>query len=470
MAVLSNTDDQFTFTLNGRQTVVQGWPAQTTLLEYVRQSGLTGAKEGCAEGECGACAVVMVREHGPERAAYRAVNSCLLFLPMVAGQEVYTVESLAQRGELNVVQQALAANGSSQCGYCTPGFVMSLFAEHYRPDRSGACDPEALGGNLCRCTGYRPIREAACSLGVAAADDAFGARLRSAAPAIQETHYRSFDRPASVDACLDLLARDPAAQLIAGGTDLGVDANLKHYRFAHLISVEAIPELRQFSENDNEVRIGAALPLSDLARLWTSAPPVVREWLPQFASPLLRNRATLGGSLATASPIGDSAPVLLALDSQVEIASPQGRRSVPLCEFFTGYRQTALAAGELLTTVTIPKPLAPVARFYKVAKRRLDDISTVAACFALTLDRQHKIVGARVAYGGVAATPVRLYDVEAFLPHRDWTEETADAVQQLITETLRPMTDHRGTAAYRLAIAASLFEKFWCEDREEAKQ
>src|SRR5580698_9575897 len=258
------------FLLNSRPVSVQDAGVQTTLLDYIRAQGLTGAKEGCAEGECGACTVVLVADRAG-RSEYRAVNSCLMLAPMAAGHEIYTVEALAADGKLAEVQEAMAAGGGSQCGYCTPGFVMSLFAEHYRPGRSGPFDPHELGGNLCRCTGYRPIRDAALSLGPAPAGD-FLDRLSRPAPQLEAIEYQAsdaqFSRPNSIQQCLSIMAADPDARLISGGTDLVVESNLRARRWRHLVSVEAIAELRDFSENANSITIGAALPLNEIANRW----------------------------------------------------------------------------------------------------------------------------------------------------------------------------------------------------------
>jgi len=451
------------FVLNGERITTPIASTHTTVLDFLRERGLTGAKEGCAEGECGACTVVMVGGDGG-RTAYRAVNSCLMFLPQAAGQEITTVEALARNGRLSAAQAAMAAAGGSQCGYCTPGFVMSLFAEQYRPDRTGPCDTAALAGNLCRCTGYRPIRDAALAVG--APDDAeLLARLSKPAPLFDAVSLVGFTRPSSVAECVSVLQRDPSAKLLAGATDLAVDANLRAVRWNHLVSVEAIDELHGFEETDQAVRIGAAVALSDIGRRWTSAPPTVREWLTLFASPPIRNRATLGGNLATASPIGDAAPLLLALDARVEIAGTTGRRSVPLAEFFLDYRRTALARGELLVSVEIPVPLPAMLGFYKVAKRRADDISTVAAAMAVDRDAAGRVRSARFAFGGVAATPIRLVDAERAIGGGSWNGAAVQAVQQVIATTLRPMSDHRGSADYRLQVAQRLVEKFAWEHR-----
>src|SRR5260370_20250556 len=338
------------FLINERAVDARGFPAHYTLLDFLRSEGLTGTKEGCAEGECGACAVALVTSNG-SGSALRVVNSCLLFLPMLAGQEVYTVEGLARDGRLSEPQRSIAENGGSQCGYCTPGFAVSLFAEYHRTGREGACDPHAMDGNLCRCTGYRPLRDAALGLG-APPDDEFQRRVRLptlpvAAFSLPNAEF-GFERPASLHDCLALLDARPEACLVAGATDLAVEANLRGRRWPLLVSVEAVPELRVFRDSPGEVEIGAGLTLSEIEARWLDAPQAIREWFPLFASPLIRNRATLGGNLATASPVGDAAPLLLALGSQVRIAGKGGERLVPLDSVFRAYPETALGSGGLL--------------------------------------------------------------------------------------------------------------------------
>jgi xanthine dehydrogenase small subunit len=396
------------------------------------------------------------------RSAFEPVNSCLMLLPMAAHQEIYTVEGLARDGRLAEVQAVMAAAGASQCGYCTPGFVMSLFAEHYRPGRTGPCDIQALTGNLCRCTGYRPIRDAALALGQAP-DDRFSARLAQPAPELYPVDTPGFNRPSTVDECVRLLSQDPGAAIVAGASDLGLEANLRGRRWPRLISLESISELRAIVDAGDRVRIGAAATLSDIGRAWRDAPGVIAEWLTMFASPPIRNRATLGGNLATASPIGDAAPLLLALDASVEIAGPGGRRTIPLDGFFTGYRRTMRQPGEVLTAVLIPKPYPSTLRFYKIAKRAMDDISTVAAAMAVDCDATGRVLKARFAFGGMAATPVRLSEAERAVEGLPWNEAAVERVQQIIETTLTPITDHRGSAQFRLAVASRLVEKFYWE-------
>jgi xanthine dehydrogenase small subunit len=443
---------EFSFLLNGRNVRVSGEPPQTTLLDFVRAQGLTGAKEGCAEGECGACAVLMVGP-GP---AFRSVNSCLIPLPAAAQQEIYTAEGLAESGKLADVQRAMAEHGGSQCGYCTPGFAVSMFAEQCRAPE-GRRDVHSLGGNLCRCTGYRPIRDALESLGPPPPKP-------FARPQVQALRYKTeagcYSRPSTLRECLELAAENPSARYVAGNTDLGVLTNLRDARYSHLIGLESIPELREFSHGPDAVEIGAALTLSEIAEKWHDSPAAFGEWLELFASVLIRNRATLGGNLATASPIGDSAPLLLALNAEVRIAGLSGERTVPLSEFFRAYRQTALEPGELLRSIRIPKPFPQFIRFYKAAKRRLDDISTVAAGIAMNRDASGIVTNVRLAFGGVAATPLRTIEAEDALEGTEFAPSDLERSREALRRTLRPIDDHRGSAAYRIARAQSLIGKF----------
>ncbi len=447
--------------VNGESLSADGLPIQTTLLDFLRDHGLTGAKEGCAEGECGACTVLMVSSDGPTRSAYKPVNSCLMFLPAAIDREFYTVESLAQNGKLSEVQQAMAAGGGSQCGYCTPGFVMSLFAEQYRPGRAGPCDPHAMAGNLCRCTGYRPIRDAALSIGPPP-EGFFLDRLSKPEPQLSTVHYpKGYDRPTSLAECLDIAARHPDAKWICGATDLAVESNLKFRRWPHLISVEAVAALQELRNEPGRVLIGAALPLSEIERQWTTAPAAVADWLRLFASPTIRNRATLGGNLATASPIGDSAPLLMALDATLHLTSIRGNRTLPLSSFFTGYRKTQLEEAELIRSIEITKPFPAFTRFYKASKRRMDDISTVAAGLSIDRDANGRIGRALFAFGGVAPVTLRVSRAEEVAIGKPWNESTVERIQRELDRALHPIDDHRGSAAYRLAIAKSFVEKFY---------
>jgi len=462
--------ERIAFTLNGKPVDVTDRDPHTTLLQYVRSLGLVGTKEGCAEGECGACAVALLGTGPDGRPRYEAVNSCLLLLPMVAGRAVWTVEAVGTPEALHPVQEALVRLGGSQCGYCTPGFVMSLFAEYHRPDRDGF-DEEAIAGNLCRCTGYRPIRDAARSLGRPAEGDPFLAHLVPPPPlgALRYTAAgRRFDRPTSLDELLELVRTVPDAKLVAGGTDLVVESNLLGRRWPRLVSVEAVPALRVLHRTEGAFAIGAALPLREIEGRRGDQVPRLRPPFSLFGPRPSRTRAPLVGDQGPARPIGDASCVLLALDAEVCVAGPKGDRRIPLEAFFTGYRTTALQPGEVIVSVRIPQPLPGRTRFYKVAKRGQDDISTVAAAFAVDLDRDSTVRRARLAYGGVAPTPARARRAEEALVGRPWTRTTVRQVQEVLQEEFRPITDHRGTAAYRRAMVVNLFEKFFLETSEVA--
>jgi len=457
------------FNLNGEQVRVGGVDPNTTLLDWLRDSGRTGTKEGCAEGECGACAVALVRTDPEGRVRYEPVNSCLVLLPSMHGHEIVSVEGVACPDKLHPVQSLMAKGGGSQCGYCTPGFVVSLFAEYYRPGREGY-DPESVGGNLCRCTGYRPIRDAAKEMGYPDSSDPAQLRLAEAAPPSEGINYRSgereFYRPSTLEEALRYRADHPDAKPIGGGTDLVVEVNLRHQRWGKLLSLDAIESLREIVWHDDFVEIGASISLSHLEEALGESVPMLGELLPLFSSRLIRNRATLGGNVCNASPIGDSPPVLLALDAEVKLQSVDGERWVAISEFFLGYRKTALAPNELLTRVRIPRPFPKTSRFYKVSKRIMDDISTVAAAFTLRLDDSGAVEEIRLAFGGVAATPARAAAAEEAVRGLPWDQAAHDVARAKLLDAFTPMTDHRGSAAYRDAMISSLFDKFIHETTE----
>ncbi|MEZ4249694.1 MAG: xanthine dehydrogenase small subunit [Polyangiales bacterium] len=452
------------FRLNGRDVEASSVDPHEPLLHFLRARGLTGTKEGCAEGECGACAVAVVRKGPDGKTRYVPINSCLVLTPAVHGLELVSVEGVATEEALHPVQLAMVEHGGSQCGFCTPGFVVSLFAEYYRETReAGDYDPESIGGNLCRCTGYRPIRDALVSLRKPSDEDPHRQRLNAEAPAPAGLSYEAegvrFERPTSLPALFDVLEAHPKAKLVAGGTDVVVEVNHRDARFDAIVSLDALPELRGIEVSDDAITIGAGEPLAAVEEALHGQVPLLDELWPLFSSRLIRNRATLGGNLGNASPIGDSPPALLALDAEVVLASKTGERTVPLDGFFTGYRKTILAPGEILRAVRIPKPLPTIQRFYKVSKRVMDDISTVAGAFALTLAADGTIAKARLAYGGVAATPVRAKDAEAALVGKRFDESAVRVIRPLLQKAFSPMDDHRGSAAYRKAMVTSLVEK-----------
>jgi xanthine dehydrogenase small subunit len=453
--------------VNGRTRDLGEVGGHVTLLEWLRADGLTGCKEGCAEGECGACAVLVARPDGPDRARWVAINACLVPAAAFDQQEVVTAEGLGRTGQLHPVQREMAERGGSQCGYCTPGFICSMAAEYYRPDRRNGFDLHALSGNLCRCTGYRPIRDAAYALGPPETGDPFAARLAEPAPAPAATTTSStqgrYVRPPDLAAALDLLAVHPDARLVAGSTDWGVELNIRHARAALSIGIDRLEELREFSFGPDRIDLGAALSLSEIETRLAGRVPLLADLFPVFASRLIRNGATLGGNLGTASPIGDAPPVLLALDASLVLASAEGEREVLLVDYFTDYRQSVRRPDELIKTIRIPLPLEPVAAFHKIAKRRFDDISSVAVAYALRLE--DGVVGSvRIGLGGVAATPMRAMAAEEALLGRPWTRETVTAAADELAGIGTPMSDHRASERYRIAMLRNSLLKYYAEN------
>ena len=472
-------------TINGRSTSITDVPLHTTALDFLRGCGLIGCKEGCAEGECGACSVLVARPGLATPTEWVAINACLVPIASLDGQEIVTAEGLGEPGALHPVQQEMAVRGGSQCGYCTPGFVCSMAAEYYRPGRrpSNASDAEpdhehgpngfdlhALSGNLCRCTGYRPIRDAAYALAVPSPDDSFVARLSQppTEPAATQLSYegRSFARPETLADALRLLHADPGATLLAGSTDWGVEVNLRGTRAASVIAIDRLPELRGLVVDADRIEIGAALTLTEIEQRLGGSVPLLAQMFPQFASRLIRNGATLGGNLGTGSPIGDSPPVLLALEASLVLAGVDGEREVALSDYFTGYRQSVRRAGELIKAVRIPLPLARLAAFHKIAKRRFDDISSVAIGFALDVE-DGVVTRARIGLGGVAAMPIRALATEAALEGRPWTLGTAQAAADVLVGEGTPIDDHRASAAYRAAMLGQGLLKLYAGSPEE---
>ena len=463
------------FEWNGRQVELDDQTAHphVSLLAWLRERGATGSKEGCAEGECGACAVAFVERDRLGRGCFVPVNSCLVPLAAVHGRKLVSVEGIAApSGELHPVQRALVEQAGSQCGYCTPGFVVSMFAEYYRPERS-AFDIEALSGNLCRCTGYRPIASAAQSLGTPAADDP-QRKVLAHPPAplpscLSRASSGTYVRPQSLTELFAAWSKRPRATLIAGGTDLMVYVNQRDQRWEDLVALDAIEPLTAISHNDEELQIGAAATLSALSEYLRAQPSaaLLEQLLPLFASRLIRNRATLGGNLATASPIGDAATVLLALGAELTLASAGGERRVPLQAFFTGYRKHVLGPQELILTVHVPRNQPTLQKFYKVSKRVTDDISTVAAAFSLELAPDRTVQRLTAAYGGIAPTPLRAFALEQAVQGRRWDSATHELGCAALAGLATPIGDHRGSAAYRSALVLTLFQKF-CADFERS--
>jgi xanthine dehydrogenase small subunit len=414
-----------------------------------------------------------------------AINACLVPAATLDGQEVITAEGLGDADALHPVQYEMAVRGGSQCGYCTPGFICSMAGEYYRPDRVPEADrahpghpgdPEhgpngfdlhALSGNLCRCTGYRPIRDAAYALGEPAPSDALAARSAQPAPAAVATRLSrdglTFTRPATLAEAVEVLHERPETTVIAGCTDHGVEVNIRGKRPEAVLALDRLPELRELSIEPDAIEIGAALSLTDIERRLDGRVPLLSEMFPQFASRLIRNGATLGGNLGTSSPIGDTAPVLLALGARLVLACVDGEREVELADYFTGYRTSVRHDRELIRAVRIPLPLARLTAFHKIAKRRFDDISSIAVAFAIDHDDAGLVQRVQIGLGGVAATPLRASATEAALIGKAWSRETVAAAADILGAEGTPMSDHRASTRYRAAMLRSSLLKLHAE-------
>jgi xanthine dehydrogenase small subunit len=473
--------------INGRDTPLGDVAVWTTALDFLREQGLTGCKEGCAEGECGACSVLIARPGVAAPTEWVAINACLVPVATLDGQEVVTAEGLGEAEALHPVQYEMAVRGGSQCGYCTPGFICSMAGEYYRPDRARETAParpadaehgpngfdlHALSGNLCRCTGYRPIRDAAYALGEPPQSDALAARSAQPVPAPVATRLRqdglTFTRPATLAEAVEVLHERPATTVIAGCTDHGVEVNLRGKRAEAVLAIDRLQELRGLSIDSDWIEIGAALSLTEIERKLDGRVPLLSEMLPQFASRLIRNGATLGGNLGTCSPIGDAPPVLLALGARLVLASVDGEREVELADYFTGYRTSVRQERELIRAIRVPLPLARLTAFHKMAKRRFDDISSVAVAFALDHDDAGIVQRAQIGLGGVASTPLRATATEAALIGSAWSRETVAEAAEILGAEGTPMSDHRASTRYRAAMLRSSLLKLHADNPEIA--
>ncbi len=458
--------------LNDVPTPLYGVAAATTLLDWLRtQKKLTGTKEGCAEGDCGACTVVVERLAADGSIRREVANACLTMVGQLDGAGVRTVEGLSSAdGALHPVQAALAGNGSTQCGFCTPGFVMSAyaFAAGGEPGDT-ALIHDALAGNLCRCTGYRPIVEAVAEVAQLETDPleprtpALAAALRTAgesnAVAFEHDGQRFFAPRALADAAA-LRAAHPNARLLAGGTDLGLLVSQKRQRISEIIYLGRVRELTLIDDASDRVVIGAAVTYTDALASLTALYPDVRTYITRLGSRQIRNMGTIGGNIGTASPIGDSLPLLLAMDARIRVISAaRGRREIAADEFFTGYRQTALAGDEIIEAVVIPKPPAGAVLYCdKISKRRDQDISTVCAAYRLRLD-SGTVREARIAFGGVADRPKRCRAAEEALIGRRLDEPAAAAAGAALDRDIQPLSDWRGSAEYRRQVARNLLRR-----------
>ena len=445
------------FAVNGHLESTTCRP-DTTVLEWLRgEALLRGSKEGCAEGDCGACSVLLKRQGDKN---YVPANSCILLMGQLDGANLVTVEGLAAMGsDGHVVQQRMAENGSSQCGYCTPGIVASLAGLLERNAKPAEHEiHDALAGNLCRCTGYRPIVEAARSTANQIREQLPTAMCDSSSSKVGDSQC-TLHSPASLGELLQIWHDYPEAVLLAGGTDLALDVAHARARWPRIISTRQVKQLREVQLTSSQLVIGGAATwdevLPHLQQYWPSFATLVR----RFGSTQIRSMGTVAGNLGTGSPIGDGAPALLALGAHLSLASLDSERLVPMDDFFLGYRRLDLKENEIIKSISIPLPSSTHRfRVYKVSKRYDQDISTVCGAFNLAIEND-QVTNARIAFGGMAATPLRCRDAELALTGSSLSSEAVVAAKKAVSETLKPMDDMRGTAAYRSLVAANLIDR-----------
>lgn len=457
-------------TINDKPYEIEGVPPTMSLLHYLRDVlHLTGTKEGCNEGDCGACTVVMRDATAKPEPRFRAINACLMLLPMIHGQEIYTIEGLANGEKRHAVQDAIMTHYASQCGYCTPGVAMSLFEANYRHDMTKPWQfTEQMAGNLCRCTGYRPIMECVREL-AGKGDDAFVAKLHAPARSVEALDYIyddvRFYVPVTLDEATDFKASHPDAVVVSGSSDISVLINKHARKNSTYLCLNNVASLTGVSIDETGLHIGSMCRLANLEAACQEQYVPFGRILRFFASHQIKQVATVAGSVGGASPVGDFAPVLSALGASVRLVSSRGERKLTMDEFILGYRKTALEKDEFISGFDVP-PIPSNARCasYKISKRLELDISSVSGTCYVETDDNNIVTVARLSYGGVAAIAgARAKLAEATLIGKAWTEENVELAAQKIAEDFKPISDFRASAWYRQTVACNILRGFYQE-------
>ncbi|PIE07515.1 MAG: xanthine dehydrogenase small subunit [Rhodobacterales bacterium] len=442
------------FILNGEAVELRDVDPQTSVLDWLREvRGLTGTREGCNEGDCGACSVLVSDAEGS-----RALSACLMFLPQLNGRTLTTVEGLAgPGGQLHPVQQALIDHHASLCGFCAPGIAISLAAGQIAGETDHV---RQLTGNLCRCTGYTPALKAAKAAAEAPVPDWLAGLGAAPAPDCEP------ELPDTAEALAAYLTRFPNARIVAGGTDIAPRVNTRMEDLGRMVFIDRIEEMRRIETARYMLRIGAAATIEDLRLAMAPLHPDFADMLARFGSPQVRAAATVGGNIANGSPIGDTPPPLIALGAVLLLRRGDATRELPLEDFFLDYGRQDLHPGEFIEAITVPREPgeADRLRVYKLSKRMDQDISTVLGAFNIEVNAG-RVTTARIVYGGMAATPKRARAMETALTGKAWTRETVELAKARASQDFAPLSDHRGSRAYRLAAAANMLLRYWLEDQ-----
>ena len=452
----------------------------TTVLEWLRNNQLVGTKEGCGSGDCGACTAVIgeiVTNNKSSKVEYKSINTCMALAYGLVGKHLVTVEGLAEEGRLHPSQKAMVLENGSQCGFCTPGFVMSLFALYQNKNSVDLHQiNEALSGNLCRCTGYKPIIAAAFSMFNEKSDeplDYYKKNQKNITKILGELNnpkhislsYKKsnktikYDAPSTINELSNVLINSTSANIIAAGTDLSLEITQSMKEFSHIVSVNQVIELKEIKDNAKELEIGAAVSYEDAASSLISNWPDLGPFLQRFASLPIKNWATIGGNIANASPIGDMPPVLIALDAKLKLRKGPVSRTINLEDFFITYKKTVIQQGEFIESIIIPKPNENQRLItHKMSKRYEDDISAVCMAINIT-STNNKPESFKIAFGGMSGIPQRSNILENFLL-KNWQEDNIAALSyKVLKEEFSPFTDVRATSEYRLQVSANLIKK-----------